>query len=70
MLHGKLYTAGGFDGSSRLSSVECFDTATNTWEAVAPMSMARCGAAAGVLDGKLYVVGGKADGNMSGNVAE
>jgi N-acetylneuraminic acid mutarotase len=49
---------GGSDGQNQLSSVERYDPETNAWEAVAPMSMARCPSAAAVVDGKLYVMGG------------
>ena len=42
VLDGKLYVVGGkSDGNTCLSSVECLDPATNTWDAAAPMSMAR-----------------------------
>ena len=55
---GKLYLMGGYDGRNPLSSVERYDPAKNTWEAVAPMFTARGGSAAAVVDGKLYVMGG------------
>ena len=41
VLEGKLYAVGGEDGSSKLSSVERYDPATNKWEAVAPMGSRR-----------------------------
>ena len=50
---------GGHDAQNRLSSVERYDPAKNAWEAVAPMSAARYGPAAAVVDGKLYVMGGQ-----------
>ena len=60
MLDGKLYAAGGeieADGAPS-NLVERYDLATNAWEAVAPMAEARLSAAAAVLEGKLYAVGG------------
>ena len=72
VLDGKLYAVGGEsdDGLDAgddplrpvfvcLSSVERYDPALNAWEAVAPMAAARVLAAAAVLDGKLYAVGGR-----------
>ena len=38
--------------------MEVFDPATEKWEEVAPMPTARTGLAVGVVDGKLYAVGG------------
>jgi hypothetical protein len=39
---GKVYVMGGVDsGGTKLSSVDCFDPATGTWEVVAPMETAR-----------------------------
>ena len=40
-LDGKLYVAGGYDGSNYLSSVEMYDPAENAWEEVAPLLTAR-----------------------------
>ena len=61
VLRGKLYAVGGFGGpeDEDLSSVERYDPATNTWEAVAPMSIARDGHGTAVFGGKLYAVGGE-----------
>ena len=44
--------------NGRLSSVERYDPALDTWEAVAPMAAARFTHAVAVLDGKLCAVGG------------
>ena len=38
--------------------MELYDPATNTWEAVAPMSTKRMLLGAASIDGKLYAVGG------------
>jgi len=59
-LNGKLYVAGGWDGSNRLSSVECFDYTTATWSQVStPLQYGRTSAAAAVSDGMLYILGGR-----------
>ena len=44
--------------ADNFSSVERYDPATNVWEAVAPMTMARFAPGAAVLCGTLYVFGG------------
>ena len=56
VLDGKLYAVGG-----NLSSVERYDPATNAWEAVAPLTLARFGAGVAALEGKLYAVGGRVE---------
>ena len=42
-----------------LSTVEAYDPATNTWTTDASMPTARDGLGAGVINGKLYAVGGE-----------
>jgi glucose/arabinose dehydrogenase/N-acetylneuraminic acid mutarotase len=58
--NGKLYAFGGstdaFSGAVQNSAV--FDPATGQWTPRAPMPTARGGAAAQVIGGKIYVVGG------------
>ena len=41
VLDGKLYAVGGYNDDGFLSSVERYDPAANTWEAVAPLTTAR-----------------------------
>ena len=41
-----------------LDSVERYDPQTNTWSTVASIKVGRIGAAASVLDGKIYLAGG------------
>ena len=47
-VQGKLYAAGGWDGTNALATAEVFDPQQNHWEAVAPMAQVRhsCGAGA------------------------
>lgn len=70
---GKIYVIGGASmhpGSSEtsihparphrgLGTVEEYDPVTNTWRARSPMPTARNHAAVGVVDGKIYVIGGR-----------
>ncbi|MDC1006276.1 kelch repeat-containing protein, partial [Opitutales bacterium] len=58
VLGGKIYFAGGKDGSSAKNIAERYDPVTNTWETLAPMLAPRNGVATAVLDGKLYAIGG------------
>ncbi len=69
VLEGKVYAVGGSDGSLRLSSVECFDPATNFWSFVAPMSTCRSGVGVGILGGAMYAAGGY-DGRSCLNTVE
>jgi N-acetylneuraminic acid mutarotase len=72
VIDGKLYVAGGAtpywgtSGDRRLLNVlEVYDPATDTWTTKAPMPTARDGCQGGVIDGKLYVVGGDLVGQLS-----
>lgn len=47
------------DFPSYLTSAECYNATTDTWAAIAPMKAARSSPGVGVLDGRLYVVGGQ-----------
>lgn len=55
---GCLYVVGGFCRTSALKSVWCYNPVTNAWSEVAPMSIGRAYCKIGVLNNKLYVVGG------------
>ncbi|KAK6739739.1 hypothetical protein RB195_008312 [Necator americanus] len=57
-LNNELYACGGIYGNNSLHSVEVFSPVENKWKACAEMSTQRCGAAAAVLDGCLYMIGG------------
>lgn len=54
-LHDRIYVIGGYDGRSRLSSVECLDYAADedgVWYSVAPMNVRRGLAGATTLGGR------------------
>jgi glucose/arabinose dehydrogenase len=66
VLDGRLYTFGGrtrnADGTTlngTLSSVEMYDSATDTWIARAPMPTGRRTMAVGIFDGRAHVMGGE-----------
>jgi N-acetylneuraminic acid mutarotase len=62
-IDGKLYVVGGedkFNGNKASNRLVSYDPVTNQWTTLAPMPTARYGAGAGVIGGKLYVVGGYA----------
>lgn len=45
-----LYAVGGFDGTHRLSSVECYNPEKDEWRGTAPMNTVRSGAGESVPD--------------------
>ena len=57
--NGKVLAAGGFNGSSWLTSAQVYDPATAAWTATAPLNTARRYHTATLLpDGKVLVAGG------------
>ena len=63
---GKIYLIGGFDhhknlggGAPALSTVDVYDTRTNTWQKAASMPTARISAEAVVFSSDIYVFGGR-----------
>lgn len=57
---GRVLVAGGFDGTSRLSSAESYDPATGTWAPTASMTSPRAGhTATRLTDGRVLVAGGR-----------
>lgn len=56
-LDGCVYAVGGWDGSSRLACVECYNPACNRWEIVQPMKVPLTCPAVATLQGKLIVSG-------------
>lgn len=74
VINGKLYVAGGMTKTIRNETtyqyepepwgeLDVYDPATNVWTTKASIPTARWGAAAGVIDGKLFVAGGKGAGH-------
>jgi hypothetical protein len=59
--HGRVYVAGGCDGSwqTGLRSVERFDPETWAWNILAPLQVPRWGAAAVPAGGSVCVLGGR-----------
>ncbi|MFC1595645.1 Kelch repeat-containing protein [Gemmatimonadota bacterium] len=62
---GKLYVAGGNDGSIYVSTLEVYDPATDSWTTATSMPTARDRVAAAAIGGKLYVAGGYNSGYLS-----
>nr|WEX30467.1 Kelch-like protein 20a-A-3 [Carassius gibelio] len=58
MLDGYVFAVGGWEGRSRLDSVECYNPQTNTWQFMDSVKMAVTSPAVVALDGLLYVTGG------------
>ncbi|KAH8034785.1 hypothetical protein HPB51_002199 [Rhipicephalus microplus] len=56
-LDGCVYAIGGWDGTSRLACVECYDPASNRWDIVQPMKVPLTCPAVASLHGKLFVTG-------------
>lgn len=65
VIDGKLYVAGGCIGSDCrigvVNTLEAYDPVANTWTTLAPMPTRRYNAAAGVVNGRLYLAGGGSD---------
>lgn len=57
-IDGCIYVLGGFSRASAMSCVWHFDPILNRWSEASPMSIGRAYCKTGVLDQKLYVVGG------------
>lgn len=57
MLDGHVFAIGGWDGSSRLDSVERYNPVLNTWEFIPPMKIALTSPAVVALRGLLFVTG-------------
>lgn len=75
VINGKLYALGGhgpnLTGGVRqiYANNEEYDPATNAWTTKAPMPTARRSFAVGVVNGKLYAMGGRADNQVAPNYA-
>jgi N-acetylneuraminic acid mutarotase len=68
VVNGKIYVMGGFVRaySPRLSTVEEYDPARDTWTTKAPMLAARSGFSSSVVNGKIYTIGGGTNGGGAG----
>lgn len=62
---GHVYCFGGYDGKTRLTSVERYDSFSNSWQEVAPLLTAVSSCAVATCNGKLYVIGGGNDDQTS-----
>ena len=60
-LNSKIYVTGG-GGGQIMSSVDCYDPNTNTWSQMANMNIDRRGHSLVSLHGRLYAIGGYANG--------
>lgn len=58
LLDGLVYAVGGWEGCSRLESVERYDPKLNVWEFVSPLKLAVTSPAVVAHNGLLYVTGG------------
>jgi len=61
VINGKIYVTHGLDGSAFHTDNYVYDPATNTWEQKGPAAHPRDGVGCGVVNNKLYVIGGRAD---------
>ena len=61
MVDGMVYAVGGWEGSTRLETAECYDPVTNTWSFIAPMKLAVTSPAVVSHNGYLYVAGRNSD---------
>jgi len=62
VIEGKLYVAGGNDGSTALSILNVYDPATGSWTSKASMPSPVFWPTVGVINNKLFVAGGFAQG--------
>src|SRR5260370_34811885 len=58
VIGGRLSTSGPCSGGPYLGTVEKYDTDTDTWSALAPLTNPRSDLAAGAHGGKIFVFGG------------
>lgn len=64
-LKGQIYAVGGFDGQSRLTTMERYSSFTNAWTTATPMLEAVSSAGVVTCMNKLYVIGGAVDDHQS-----
>ena len=59
VLAGKIHYLGGKSGGVDVAEHDVYDPATKTWVTAAPMPTARDHAAGAVVDGRIYIAGGR-----------
>ncbi|MEK9630101.1 MAG: kelch repeat-containing protein, partial [Nitrospinota bacterium] len=69
VINGKLYIAGGFNGSAASQQVDIYDPVANTWSTGPSMGTPRNAPGGAVLNNKFYVLGGH-DGTSVLNTVE
>ena len=61
----KIYVFGGYGEGEYLTDVDVFDTATETWSSLAPLSKARCYHCCCAVGENIYILGGQStEGSM------
>ena len=70
VIEDRIILAGGWTGQRELSRVDAYDLETGSWSRLADMPTARQHVGAAVLDGKLYVLGGRDGRSDAIDVAE
>ncbi|XP_072111799.1 kelch-like protein 6 isoform X2 [Mobula birostris] len=65
VLNGKVYAIGGFDGITRLNSVEAYDPFHNCWTEGVPLLINVSSFAATTYNKKLYIIGGGPNGKLA-----
>ncbi|XP_072896851.1 kelch-like protein 6 isoform X2 [Hemitrygon akajei] len=65
VLNGKVYAVGGFDGITRLNSVEAYDPFHNCWTEGVPLLINVSSFAATTYNKKLYIIGGGPNGKLA-----
>jgi N-acetylneuraminic acid mutarotase len=79
VVNDKIYAIGGYYEEGEfpplyyrytLATVECYDPITDTWSTLADMPTPRYGLAAGVVNGKIYAIGGNSNDSIELNVTE
>jgi N-acetylneuraminic acid mutarotase len=75
-VNGKIYVIGGFGPmengkpGTRVNGVnQAYDPETNTWEERSPMPTARNHAFSGVVNGKIYIIGGRLGSGSAGSAS-
>ncbi|MGD0405021.1 MAG: DUF2341 domain-containing protein, partial [Candidatus Bathyarchaeia archaeon] len=63
VINGKIYVTHGFNNAVFSEATYVYDPVADSWTTGSPASHPRDGSACGVISGKLYVVGGRADTN-------